>query len=217
MLACPEGGIYCARSDCQTRNSHTKGHIKCTYLLCKGCCQKSAFNAQVAGNARSDCTEHRHQQKGKSIGISALALELLGTNTPSDTTQVNVPISQLLASSSTAPAQLPTNMVLPPSHSAFAEGIGSDFALALQMALPPSQMALPALQSTTAPSASGYAHPILTLWQKTPLKWVAKLRATADVKDEAAERKQINLETQAQAWQSIMAIVWKEVSLNGFI
>ena len=52
------------------------------------------------------------------------------------------------------------------------------------------------------------------LWQKTSPEWVAKLHAAADAKDRAAERKQMNLELEAQARQTIMAIIWKEVSMN---
>lgn len=79
----------------------------------------------------------------------------------------------------------------------------------MAMVPPASQTAPPTLHaalstSTAGPSASGYAQPISMLWQKTSPEWVAKLHAAADAKDRAAERKQMNLELEAQARQTIM-------------
>lgn len=70
--------------------------------------------------------------------------------------------------------------------------------------LMPADAELPAL---AAPFVSGYAYPILILWQKTPVEWIAKVYAKVDVKDQAAKRKQRHLKAQTQAWQSIKAII----------
>ena len=212
-LAQPGGGIFCARPDCRTKNSRSKGHAECTYLLCKSCCQKAAFVAQANGNERLECAERGHRHKGKNMGRSS-TLAPTGTST-----------SQLPASTSAVSMHLPTtaiSSILPASQSVSAQQISAsltDTQSTMAMVPPASQTAPPTLHaalstSTAGPSASGYAQPISMLWQKTSPEWVAKLHAAADAKDRAAERKQMNLELEAQARQTIMAIIWKEVSMN---
>ena len=213
MLGRPGGGIYCAHPDCQTKNSRTKGHIECTYLLCKGCCQKAAFSAQVAGIERVECSERRHRHKGKNVALpSALASALAGTSTPSTTIHNSTPMSQPSAGSSTAPTQPPANSipnVVPSSESGLANENGAP-----RTGTQPFAASDPTPPASQTLSTSGYARPISTLWQKTAPEWIEKLRAGADAKDRAAERKQSFLETRAQARQSVTVVIWKKVSLS---
>ena len=220
-LGRPGGGIYCARPDCRLKNSRTKGHIECTYLLCKACCQKAAFSAQVAGIERVECSERRHRHKGKNVALPLMSASAhAGTSALSATNLISTSTSQPSASSSTAPTQSPANVissVASSSESVLADEneaprTGTQPFAPSDFAPPASQTALPASHSEGAPSASGHARPISTLWQKTPPEWIEKLRAGADAKDRAAERKQSYLETQAQARQSVTVVIWKKVS-----
>ena len=191
-LGHPGGGIYCVYPDCWLENSCTKGHIECTYLLCKACCQKAAFSAQVASIKQVECSECRHRHKGKNVTLPLmLASAHAGTSALSVTNLISTPTSQLSASSSTASMQLPANVISSILFSLESVLVDENKALCTStqplapsdFALLASQTALPASHSEGAPFAFSHACPISMLWQKTPPEWIEKLRASADAKD----------------------------------
>ena len=109
----PKGGIFCSRETCKSaKGLRMQGHLECTHLLCRKCCQDYTRDRVSKGLPSPLCQEQKHR-----LDISAIQEISEGPFIPMDS--ITFPNPQLHAtgthvpvpSQSVASSQVVTNRI----------------------------------------------------------------------------------------------------------